>query len=557
MNNNQRKETFSEVKQRVTRDEFVSKLTELGREETIKFFKLGLTNFGSLVHFYECESILEEWKQKNRRNAYEQKAKEKFELLLQKAPKDVFINYYIAKNNSVLSTAKHFNITEGQCLQLINYYDCKKPKTLSTKISSETKQEKYGSATYNNREQAAETCLDKYGVSNPSQVAMFISKAYDTKVDRYGENNCNNWIKGQETRIQNSGTLAESYRITTEHREQTLAELYGTHVKSMSQLDWVKEKIKNSTEQTFIEKYGVPCYWLTEDAKRSNGSKDSSYNLVFEQLLINNNIEFEREVTVGRFIYDFKIGNYLIEINPTATHNITWSPYCEQGIAKDYHKNKSRNALDNGYRCIHVWEWDDCDKIIKQLFIPKTRIYARNCVVKLVDLQETKVFIDKNHLQGYARDTIRVGLYYNNKLVSIMTFGKPRFNLTADYELIRYCSSHTIIGGAEKLFKYFLKTYQPKYVVSYCDTSKFAGEVYKKLGFEYRTETLSHHWFNFKTNQHILDSLLRKRGFDQLFNTQYGKGTSNTDLMIQHGFVEVVDSGQATYMYNNSSINNS
>lgn len=59
MTNNQRKETFREVKDRITREEFVNKLTELGREETIKFFDLGLTNFASLVHFYECENILD------------------------------------------------------------------------------------------------------------------------------------------------------------------------------------------------------------------------------------------------------------------------------------------------------------------------------------------------------------------------------------------------------------------------------------------------------------------------------------------------------------------
>ena len=74
---------------------------------------------------------------------------------------------------------------------------------------------------------------------------------------------------------------------------------------------------------------------------------------------------------------------------------------------------------------------------------------------------------------------------------------------------------------------------------------------YKKLGFEYLTTTLSSHWYNLKTGQHILDSLLRSRGFDQLFGTNYGKGTSNKELIIQHGFLEVVDSGQSTYIWNN------
>ena len=466
--------------------------------------------------------------------------------------KDELIEFYITQNHSYQDTAKHFNITENQLFQLIDYYSCRKPKTVSTKISAETKQEKYGSSTYNNREQASKTCLQKYNVDNPAKVDIFMKNAYQTKVDKYGITNSNNWIKGHETRIDNFGSLEESYRITTLHRQETLLNEYG--VDNIAKLKETKEKIKTSTRNTFQEKYGVDCYWLLPDAKRSNDSKNSSYNVAFEQLLIQNNISFEREVTVGRFIYDFKVNDYLIEINPAATHNITWSPYSDTGIDKKYHKNKSDNAVEHGYRCIHIWEWDDYNKIIKQLLLPRTKIYARNCIIRNVELHEAKEFINKNHLQGYARDTIRIGLYYNNELVSIMTFGKPRYSLTADYELIRYCSSCTVIGGAEKIFKYFLKTYNPEFIVSYCDTAKFAGNVYNKLGFEYVTSTLSHHWFNLKTKQHILDSLLRKRGFDQLFNTNFGKGTSNSDLMIQHGFVEVVDSGQTTYMYKNSSI---
>lgn len=552
MTNNQRKETFSEVKQRITKEEFVDKLTQSGREETIKFFDLGLTNFSSLVHFYECENILEEQSKKKRKETYELKAKKKLEEIICSISKEDLIEFYIIQNHSYQETAKHFNITETQFFQLIDYYDCRKPKKVSTKISAETKQEKYGSATYNNREQAIKTCYEKYGVSNPAQVSMFISNAYNTKVERYGESNSNNWVRNHETRIRNCGSLEESYKITTEHRQQTLMELYG--VDNAAKLDFVKEKIKDSTEQTFLEKYGVSCYWLTEDAKRSNGSKDSSYNISFAQLLTDNNILFDREVTVGKYIYDFKVGNYLIEVNPSPTHNITWSPYSEQGIDKNYHKNKSKNAIDNGFRCIHVWDWDKKDILVEQLLLPKIRIFARNCKLKQVTIHDAKEFINKHHLQGYAKDSIRIGLYYEDVLVSIMTFGKPRYNLTAEYELIRYCSWCTVIGGAEKLFKYFINTYSPKSIVSYCDTSKFQGDVYTKLGFQYKGTTLSHHWYNMKTKQHILDSLLRKRGYDQLFGTTYGKGTSNTDLMVKNGFIEVVDSGQSTYVWKNQTL---
>lgn len=56
------------------------------------------------------------------------------------------------------------------------------------------------------------------------------------------------------------------------------------------------------------------------------------------------------------------------------------------------------------------------------------------------------------------------------------------------------------------------------------------------------------HWYNIKTNVHITDNLLRQRGFDQLHGTNYGKGTSNEELMLEHDYVEVYDAGQSTYI---------
>ena len=133
-----------------------------------------------------------------------------------------------------------------------------------------------------------------------------------------------------------------------------------------------------------------------------------------------------------------------------------------------------------------------------------------------------------------------------------MTFGKPRYNKKYEFELLRYCFSKNIIGGAEKLFKYFINTYAPKSIISYCDKSKFKGDVYTKLGFTLlrKNITPSKHWYHLNSKRHITDNLLRQRGYDQLFNTNYGKGTNNEELMRNSGFVEIYDCGQATYVYN-------
>ena len=52
-----------------------------------------------------------------------------------------------------------------------------------------------------------------------------------------------------------------------------------------------------------------------------------------------------------------------------------------------------------------------------------------------------------------------------------------------------------------------------------------------------------------RTKVHITDNLLRQRSYDQLFKTNYDKGTSNKELMLKNGFVEIYDCGQSTYRY--------
>ena len=131
-----------------------------------------------------------------------------------------------------------------------------------------------------------------------------------------------------------------------------------------------------------------------------------------------------------------------------------------------------------------------------------------------------------------------------------MTFGKSRYNKKYQYELLRYCSSKSVVGGAKKLFKYFIDNYNPDNIISYCDRAKFNGNVYTTLGFKLLNfGSPSCHWYEPKSQKHFTDNLVRQRGFDQLMNANYGKGTSNEELLIQHGFVPIYDCGQDTYVW--------
>lgn len=219
---------------------------------------------------------------------------------------------------------------------------------------------------------------------------------------------------------------------------------------------------------------------------KTYSSKDSGPNLNFQEKLKQYNISFERELCLDKKFFDFKINNILVKIDQTFTHNSTFTPFkYNTPLDKNYHINKTNIANNYNYRCIHIFDWDDQDKIINMLLLDnKQIIYGRLCKIAEISKKDGDTFINKHHLQGTAKAKIYLGLFYNSELVSVMTFGKPRYNKKYEYELIRYCTSAKVIGGAEKLFKYFLKKYKPQNIISYCDLSKFVGNLYTKLGFK-------------------------------------------------------------------------
>lgn len=325
-------------------------------------------------------------------------------------------------------------------------------------------------------------------------------------------------------------------------------------------------------KQDSMRSVSMKNWWesLTDDEKEAvqnhrfvNGrcyhSKSSRPNNSFQAKLVAAAIPFMREFCLDHKTFDFKINDILVEINPTFTYNATFFPLGNQRcLDRYYHRDKTNIAEKYGYRCVHIFDWDDPDKVIESILARQTNtVYARNCEVKEVPKQEAVDFIFKYHIQNYAKDAIRLGLYYENQLVSIMTFDKPRYNKKYEYEIIRYCSAKNVIGGAEKLFKYFTTLYAPASVISYCDLSKFTGKVYEKLGFTLlRKPSPSKHWYNMRTKEHYTDALLRQQGFSRLINHRSAEednlvGADNKSLMIGAGFVEVYDCGQATYVWHN------
>ena len=438
--------------------------------------------------------------------------------------------------------------------------------------------ELHGTENYNNRAKAKQTCVEKYNVDNPSKCEETKVKIKNTLTLHYGGYT----LSSPTLRKLYINTMVARYGVQNPMQSEEIKQKYEANylvkhgVKNPFNSETVRNKCKNTLFKRYgvinsgqieslklqriskqkittpinnLEKYGMPYTCMLPNV-RAMSKNNSHPNNMFEQLLIQSNLSYEKEFPIQNRQYDFKVSNNLIEINPFATHNSTWGIYGQEGMDKYYHYNKTALAKEAGYNCINVWDWDDQNKII-QLLSRRERIYARNCVVKEISKIDCDNYLNSYHLQNTCNgQIIRLGLYHSDELVFVMTFGKPRYNIKYEYELIRLCSHKYVIGGAEKLFSYFIKNYNPSSIVSYCDNSKFRGDVYYRLNFKlFNNGQPSKHWYNLKTKQHITDNLLRQRGFDQLFNMNYGKGTSNEELMKQHNFVEIYDCGQSTYIY--------
>lgn len=227
----------------------------------------------------------------------------------------------------------------------------------------------------------------------------------------------------------------------------------------------------------------------------------------------------------------------------------------------NYHLLKTKNAKEKGIRLYHIFEdeWNSKKEIIKDIIRIKldnnrNLIYARKCVIEEISYAEKRDFINKNHIQGDCVSKINLGLIYEGKLVSAMTFGKRRINLggrnesNSEYELIRFCTEigTTVIGGAAKLFMHFVHTYKPSKIISYCDKRLFDGNIYERLGMEYIGDSRPNYYYVLgkkRENRFLYrKSVLVNEGFD--------KSKSERDIMKERGIHRIYDCGCKVFKIN-------
>lgn len=413
--------------------------------------------------------------------------------------------------------------------------------------------EKYGVEWYTQTEEYQKkkkaTNLERYGCEEPLADPEYRAKLFARNKEIYGEEHP---MRTAEIKAKHRATLMEKYGVDNVMKVPEIVERLkkNNYLKYGVTSHAQRPEIKAKTSQTCQDRFGVPWACMRKEARCAGNN--SGPNRQFKEWLSSKNISWDDEFVLDSFSYDIKCGDVLIEIDPTATHNNYIGIHNTPPVAADYHLTKTNVAKKYSYQCIHLFDWEDGYKIAEMLLFPTQPIYARSCEIKEIDEETAIQFTVANHIQGSCRGQKQnVGLFYKNELVEVMTFGKPRYNKSYDLELLRLCTKHgyRVVGGASKLFKYFTNNHSGLSIISYCDNSKFTGLVYEKIGmqFEYLSDP-NKIWS--KNKMYVTDNLLRQRGYDQLFGTSYGKGTSNEQLMLDNGWLPVYDCGQLVFSYN-------
>lgn len=216
-----------------------------------------------------------------------------------------------------------------------------------------------------------------------------------------------------------------------------------------------------------------------------------------------------------------------------------------------YHLNKTTKCKEQGYTLIHIFsdDWKYRNEICKSIIRSKLgftdRIFARKCNIKPIDKKTKKRFLNKNHIQGNDRSTVWLGLFYNEELVSVMTFNKSRFNKNYDWELTRFCNklNYTIVGGFSKLLKYFRKQYKGS-IVSYADISRSEGNVYSRNNFKLiRVNRPNYSYVNFKYSEQRMHRYNFRKSIIAPNSNQ-----TEEDVMREKGYYKVWGCGTMCYV---------
>ena len=419
------------------------------------------------------------------------------------------------------------------------------------------------------KEKARKTLFRNWGVANPSHSKDILSKRIEsfknseykesykkTSLQRYGVNHP--W-KDKDIHKKTIEIFYRSYRDRilekTENSDFEFVkfEKIGLDTNLIFNCKECKNEFSILPYQFYyrINQKNSICTQCFPISENSSIDQAELYNFIkcnYDGEIIQNTKSIIAPYEIDIYLPALKIG---FEFNGVFWHSAKFKK-------NDYHLKKYNEGVKNDVRIITIWEddWTTKREICQSFILNKirkvNRVMARKTILREVDYLSSKDFLYKNHLQGDCKSSIRLGLYHEGELVSLMTFSKLRMplggkNAENTYELTRFCNSinTSVTGGASKLKKYFIEKYKPVEIQTYSDNLISDGELYEKLGFNNESDSKPGYWY-------VVNGI-REHRFNwrkqRLIKMGHDKEKTEEEIMAELGYWRIYNAGNKKWIW--------
>lgn len=391
------------------------------------------------------------------------------------------------------------------------------------------------------------TSQKKYGVDHHFSSDKIIDKIKKTNLERYGVEN-----PKQSDEVQRKSKLDYYKKLfNTDRLKEKVKPLF-----SFDDFDGARKEYKYKFQcfkcdnifKDHLQDGRIPrcyeCYPIGTNVSKAEGE--------IQDFLNSMDIDYEpskRGILSGRKELDIYIPDHrlAIEFNGLLYHSENYG-----GINNKYHLNKTIECERKNIQLIHIFEdeWNYKQDIVKNMLRhklnkTKQKVYARKCIIKDVAPDIKNEFLNRYHIQGEDRSNIKIGLYHEDILFAVMTFKQLKKDI---YELSRYSTQGAVVGGASKLFKHFISSYNINEVISFADRRYSNGNLYNILGFTKKYHVEPSYWYMESYGERIYKSHYRKEKIKEKLDI-YDPNLTEWENMQLNGFDRIWDCGLIKYKW--------
>lgn len=349
---------------------------------------------------------------------------------------------------------------------------------------------------------------------------------------------------------------------TTIHDE--VCQLYKDGMSTYDLSDWLNEKgykTHPNSLSSFLQRKGI--IRTHKEAKvfsairKTDRLTPSRLENKVKKILESLNIKYEQQFALNGWNYDFKIDNWLIEVQGDYFHRLPGRPN------RDI--KKYENAINNNYKMIYLWEHEINEKLELAINRLKCKLFDQHTIIDFNNLYIVEIkwniaseFLEKYHYQGKGRSGTCYGLFYNKILIAVCVFSsvirlevakKQNLMPSQILELSRLCIDPDY--QAKNLATYFISRCRKlvrishenlKCLVAFSDLSYgHTGAIYKADNWINDGMTDSGYWY-FSKNRCIIHK-------KTVWNNAKKSGISESEYSKLHNLRKVKGSPKIRFLY--------